>query len=672
METFLLILVIASDIAALVLFIFACMQSPSKEQKLMMMLTVMNVVMNMAFSFQVLAWDESSSEMANIIMHFAALQMGLGFLLIFCRITFINMSGIIRTSMVMANLGVSVLFATDHYLHLMYDGKSYEQFGCIKLVKVDMGPMYWMYLMINVLYLVSILFCIGLCAVKKRYIFRNRRLRTNVIFFMVAGIIMICAMMLSLLFDVGFDYSVPACCLSTVLLMIIMYRNRIYDMRGNMQEDILDEMDDIILAHDRNRCFLYANAHCMKVFPELREYRNGMPLDSVSDELKQIFCLKEKENFIKDDETYSVEVRTVVRNQKKDGTVFWLKNITKENNYIIELEYLKEKLSEKVELQDEEIKKTKEELERLSNNRADAFDVTTGLLIRASGEKNIAMAMKETAGALIFFDVDNLKKINDIYGHEAGDRSLRYMGQVLKKEKNAISCRLGGDEFLCFLRGYNEKAAEEKARSFISDYFELKEADIETRPASVSAGVTITQIDSEFAESLKEADKALYHVKQNGKADVFVYRNSAESDDIINEINLEMFAKGLEKAAGCDGALNVEFRQFSKLYQYVRNMESRFNTSYILMMIELVNSSENEVAADEMERAMQAMQRALMDTIRNVDVYTRYGRNRFLLITTGANEINFGSITDRIIRRYHALYTEDIFEPAYEYLKHRE
>lgn len=672
MEGLFLAIIGISDAAALVMFIFACLQSPSREQKMMMLITLTNLVMNVAFTLQNFGWDDSSVEMASVVMHFAAMQVGIGYWIFLCRITFIPIPKRVRIAAVLVNVAISIMFATDHYTHLMYITRSFINIGRIRLMQIETGPLYSLYLLWNIFYLIAILITVLYCASKKSYIFRNKTLRTNVIVFLIAGTVTVGSLILTVLQNLGFDYSVSACCASTALMMVIMYRNNVYDMRGNMQEDILDDMDDIIIAFDRNHTFLYANAHCLKVFPELVEYRNGMPLDEASEGVRKLFGLKNADSFIIGEEAYSVELRVVVRNEKRDGTILWLKNITKENNYIIELEFLRKKLFEKIELQEEEIRRTQNELENLARNRADAFDVTTGLMIRASGENHIISAMKETGGALIFFDVDNLKKINDIYGHEGGDRALNYMGQVLKKQQNAICCRMGGDEFLCFIRGLNERAAEEKAHEIINDYFEMKEADVETRPASLSAGIAITQIDSDFHEELNHADKALYHVKQNGKADLFVYRETSETTNELNEINLEMFEEGLKKSAGADGALNVEFRQFSKLYEYIRNMESRYKTVYQLMMIELVNSSGDEVAADETERAMQAMQHALMDSIRNVDVYTRYGRNRYLLITTGATDESLGPITDRIISRYHALYTEDIFEPAYEFVKRKD
>ena len=56
---------------------------------------------------------------------------------------------------------------------------------------------------------------------------------------------------------------------------------------------------------------------------------------------------------------------------------------------------------------------------------SDNFDFLTGLPLRSAGEKLTARLMEEHDGCLIFMDMDNLKQINDIYGHKAGDRALK-------------------------------------------------------------------------------------------------------------------------------------------------------------------------------------------------------------------------------------------------------
>lgn len=84
---------------------------------------------------------------------------------------------------------------------------------------------------------------------------------------------------------------------------------------------------------------------------------------------------------------------------------------------------------------------------------SDSIDYLTGLLMRSRGQKFIAERMNEMNGCLAFIDMDNLKKVNDIHGHKAGDRALKLIGNILteKEHSDMTACRLGGDEFLIFL-----------------------------------------------------------------------------------------------------------------------------------------------------------------------------------------------------------------------------
>ena len=74
------------------------------------------------------------------------------------------------------------------------------------------------------------------------------------------------------------------------------------------------------------------------------------------------------------------------------------------------------------------------------------LDFLTGLPNRNKGEQAIAQLMKHHSGCLVFMDMDNLKTINDIYGHKAGDRVLKLLGNLLlENSSECLVCRLGGD-----------------------------------------------------------------------------------------------------------------------------------------------------------------------------------------------------------------------------------
>ncbi|WNV57753.1 HD domain-containing protein [Oscillospiraceae bacterium NTUH-002-81] len=118
------------------------------------------------------------------------------------------------------------------------------------------------------------------------------------------------------------------------------------------------------------------------------------------------------------------------------------------------------------------------------------FDFLTGLPMRNAGEKLAARLMEEHDGCLIFMDMDNLKQINDIYGHKAGDRALKVFGSILASQKaDAAACRLGGDEFLLFVPDISRDASAQLVKNIFAQFQAAKESDLEIRGAAMSAGL---------------------------------------------------------------------------------------------------------------------------------------------------------------------------------------
>ena len=159
----------------------------------------------------------------------------------------------------------------------------------------------------------------------------------------------------------------------------------------------------------------------------------------------------------------------------------------------------------------------------------ESLDYLTGLPMRNKGEKLITEKMQKLEGYLGFADMDNLKKINDVYGHKAGDRALRLVGEMLTEcMENAVICRLGGDEFLFYLPEVSEAEMNTRMRRLFESFEAAKNVNAETSPASLSCGLCMCRQGGSFEEYYMKADKALYHVKQNGKNSFHFYEELVE------------------------------------------------------------------------------------------------------------------------------------------------
>ena len=135
------------------------------------------------------------------------------------------------------------------------------------------------------------------------------------------------------------------------------------------------------------------------------------------------------------------------------------------------------------------------------------YDHLTGLPMRSRGEAMIADLIMEQDGCLVFCDMDNMKKINDIYGHKAGDRALGCLGTLLKDVgEPSVACRLGGDEFLLFLPEATKDQAQERIKQLFAQFIEKKDEDVEMHDVYETYDAYVSASQSEgFGLTLMEA-----------------------------------------------------------------------------------------------------------------------------------------------------------------------
>ena len=143
--------------------------------------------------------------------------------------------------------------------------------------------------------------------------------------------------------------------------------------------------------------------------------------------------------------------------------------------------------------------------------------------------------------SLCMIDIDDFKRINDRFGHPAGDRVLSQLAARLRQSGEAF--RLGGDEFALLLPGADESAALAAASSVVDRVAALNLEP--TGAVTVSVGIaTSPQHAGERDDLIGLADSALYWAKEYGKNRVRAYR-----PDVIELAELKRLASGPDRAA---------------------------------------------------------------------------------------------------------------------------
>ena len=153
--------------------------------------------------------------------------------------------------------------------------------------------------------------------------------------------------------------------------------------------------------------------------------------------------------------------------------------------------------------------------------RASIRDELTSLLNRRGALTAVteALAVRASTYATILVDVDDLKGINDNYGHVIGDELLVGVAEAIRESVRAsdICARFGGDEFLIFAAGCDLDAATEIARRILNKV-EVKRQTLERAGFGVSIGIDIAPLsEAAFEAMYRRADQALYKAKGAGR-----------------------------------------------------------------------------------------------------------------------------------------------------------
>jgi diguanylate cyclase (GGDEF)-like protein/PAS domain S-box-containing protein len=206
------------------------------------------------------------------------------------------------------------------------------------------------------------------------------------------------------------------------------------------------------------------------------------------------------------------------------------------------------------------------------------------LLLDRLGKALLTCARTRRYGALMFLDLDYFKKINDLHGHDIGDKLLvevanRILACIREQDSAA---RFGGDEFVVMLEGLSESQIEavtqaevvaEKIRSALAQPYSLKqENEVIVHHCSSSIGVSVFRRHDETMEQLlKWTDMAMYRAKDSG-------RNAIRFFDPDMQTAIENRA-----ALEADLHAALEQHQFSLFYQVQVNAAGKPQGAEVLL-----------------------------------------------------------------------------------------
>lgn len=314
---------------------------------------------------------------------------------------------------------------------------------------------------------------------------------------------------------------------------------------------LADNASDVIWTMDLSGKFTY-------VSPSVEKLRGFTAEEVMAQSREELLCPSSLIYMEKglEDAIHSVQnnlpfkdFRGDVEQPCKDGTTVWtdltVSGIFDKHNQFIGMLGVSRDMTER--------KKMEEEIRRLTE-----LDSLTQLYNRFKLDAVLKMEMERygrsgSPFSLIMIDIDNFKKVNDTYGHVAGDKVLVEIAEILKSNIRKIDTagRWGGEEFLIILPESDLAgglAVAEKLREKIGEYIFS-----EVGHLTSSFGVAESVRDADEQELVYRADKAMYQAKLSGKNRVC---GDAELDNVV--INQIFPSEGVHQDLPREGKIRQE------------------------------------------------------------------------------------------------------------------
>ena len=396
--------------------------------------------------------------------------------------------------------GSVVLVHTAEHNHIFYKSISMDYSGDFPRLVLDYGVGFiTFYIFLVVLFVAAVARMIR--SLKKASKAEQRR-----IILMLTGMFFpwLAVMIRSAGFTGGYEVSFLGIIFMAIFAMLALIKYGYFDSVQQAVTNVIYKSSEGLLVLDNDRYVLYFNSVIKELFPEVSDKKSVNCVPVLRDIIEKCF-----------DENGDLGKMHTPNTVKAGDRIFEIRT-----EPILEAGFVQ---GYTVRAFDSTAHyRSIEELRRSAH-----IDALTGLYDREIFKQEITRHLSEGGvGALFMADVDFFKHINDNFGHIVGDEVLVTLSETIRTvfAEESISCRVGGDEFMMFVKNTNDKAAlAELAEKLNAVYSENVKKAAEGLTSSLSIGIVLSSSisgmeNSEAFETLYGlADKALYQTKENGR-----------------------------------------------------------------------------------------------------------------------------------------------------------
>lgn len=398
---------------------------------------------------------------------------------------------------------------TNDLHSLFYTSMTLVEYDDLSLMLLKKGPFYW----IQTAYVLGSMVLGNVLYYPKKSESNHIQRRKYKLLFMASVTPYIAVLLVAIdIGNLGIDYTAAVIPIAVLVLIYVVYRYDFLEIKSMGREKLFeDNTSGMVLVNLKYRVIDYNDA--------AKEYFRIFHLNLTENSFQELLvkyeemseCIESKESkileLIDQERLYYIEImiKPIAKLGQQFGYLVSFTDVTAK-------ELLQQKLASLAAF---------DELSGLYNRRT--------FMEKAMREFEHALRYQESF-AVIMMDIDFFKRINDVYGHAAGDEAIRQFGQLLKStfRKTDLYGRMGGEEFALMMIQTTLDDVEEKLEQFRKEVEALRiQYQERIFRYTVSIGVKVIQWpvegDLSLDEILSQADACLYESKKAGRNRVTFY-----------------------------------------------------------------------------------------------------------------------------------------------------
>ena len=154
-------------------------------------------------------------------------------------------------------------------------------------------------------------------------------------------------------------------------------------------------------------------------------------------------------------------------------------------------------------------------------------------------------------------------------------------------------------------------------------------------------------------------------MKKSGKANYKIYQETGDEEILASEKDLDSISNMIEKEYSYNGAFDLEYGEFGRVYELIRNLGIRNAQTVQLVLFTILFNDDADMPISDRTMVMKYLESAINNTVRKVDVTARFSSTQRVVLFTNLRDEDKQMVVERIMKEFYRMIPDNKFRLVY-------